>query len=154
MEKNFQRWTAKRKTELVLSHLKGEMKQVEACRRYDLKQSEVESWTETFLKSGEQGLKSNSKDQQFLHEKEVKELQAKVGELVMELNARKKLEALLESQESWFFRCRARWLRKERRSASPNSVVGFAFLVPASITVQNLVNRAPWTRTRWKRFEQ
>ena len=78
MEKNFQRWTAKRKTELVLSLLKGEMKQVEACRRYDLKQSEVESWTETFLKSGEQGLKSNFKDQQLLHENEVKELQAKV----------------------------------------------------------------------------
>ena len=100
MEKNFQRWTAKRKMELVLSLLKGEMTQVEACRQYDLKQSEVESWTETFLKSGEQGLKSNSKDQQLQHEKEVKELQAKVGELVMELDARKKLEALLKSQEN------------------------------------------------------
>jgi transposase-like protein len=100
MEKNFQLWTAKRKMELVLSLLKGEMTQVEACRQYDLKQSEVESWTETFLKSGEHGLKSNSKDQQLQHEKEVKELQAKVGELVMELDARKKLEALLESQEN------------------------------------------------------
>jgi transposase-like protein len=100
MEKNFQRWTAKRKTELILSLIKGETTLVDACRKYDLKQSEVESWQDTFLKHGEQGLKANSKDLQKEHEAEVKELRAKVGELVLELDARKKLEALLESQEN------------------------------------------------------
>ena len=100
MEKNFQRWTAKRKAELVLSLIKGETTLVDACRQYDLKQSEVEAWQDTFLKFGEQGLKSNSKDVQKQHENELKELRAKVGELVLELDARKKLEALLESQDN------------------------------------------------------
>jgi hypothetical protein len=45
MEPNlqFQRWTAKRKTELILRLIKGEKKLVDVCREHDLKQSEVES---------------------------------------------------------------------------------------------------------------
>ena len=43
MEKEFQRWTAKRKVELLLQLIKGEPKLVDACREQDLKQSEVES---------------------------------------------------------------------------------------------------------------
>src|SRR5712691_11449689 len=53
MEKDFQRWTAKRKVELLLQLIKGETKLVDACREHDLKQSEVESWMEIFLKGGE-----------------------------------------------------------------------------------------------------
>ena len=100
MNKNFQRWAAKRKNELILSLIKGQTNLVDACREHDLKQSEVEAWMETFLKGGEQGLKANSKDLQKQHQTDVKELRAKVGELTMELDARKKLEALLESQET------------------------------------------------------
>jgi len=55
MEKEFQRWTAKRKVELLLQLIRGETKLVDACRAHDLKQSEVESWMETFLQSGERG---------------------------------------------------------------------------------------------------
>jgi hypothetical protein len=40
MEKEFQRWTAKRKVELLLQLIRGEMKLVDACREHDLKQSE------------------------------------------------------------------------------------------------------------------
>lgn len=49
MEKEFQRWTARRKVELLLQLIKGEVKLVDVCREHDLKQSEVESWTEIFL---------------------------------------------------------------------------------------------------------
>lgn len=45
---------------------------------------------ETFMKAGERGLKPKSDDEAALHEKELKELRAKVGELVLELDARKK----------------------------------------------------------------
>ena len=64
MEKEFQRWTAKRKVELLLQLIRGETKLVDACREHDLKQSEVEAWMETFLLAGERGLKARSEDEQ------------------------------------------------------------------------------------------
>lgn len=100
MENGVQRWTAKRKSELVLQLIKREKSLVDICREHDLRQSEVQSWVETFLKSGEQGLKSNAKGEQSQHEREVNELRAKVGELALELDARKKLQALIESEEN------------------------------------------------------
>ena len=63
-EQQFQRWTAKRKAELIIDLIKGSRKLVDVCREHDLKQSEVDAWMETFLKSGEKGLKVNSEDEQ------------------------------------------------------------------------------------------
>ena len=94
------RWTAKRKAELVLSLVKGERSIVDVCRAHDLRQSQVEDWVETFLKGGEERLKVNSKDARLEHEREVTELRAKVGELVLELDARKKLQALIDQEET------------------------------------------------------
>jgi len=94
MEQQFQRWTAKRKAELILELIKGSRNLVDVCREFDLKQSEVESWTETFLKCGEKGLKANAEDEQAAKESEIKELRAKVGELYLELEFRKKYQAL------------------------------------------------------------
>ena len=37
MEPTIQRWSAKRKVELLLALIKGEKKLVDACREYDLK---------------------------------------------------------------------------------------------------------------------
>ncbi len=102
MEKEFQRWTAKRKVELLLELIRGEKKLVDACREYDLKQSEVDGWMATFLKAGEQGLKINAADEVAAHEREVQALRAKIGELVLELDARKKLAALDEKLETAF----------------------------------------------------
>ena len=72
------------------------------CREHDLKQSEVESWMEIFLKAGERGLKARTEDEQATHDREVRELRAKVGELVLELDARKKLEALTGKPDKAF----------------------------------------------------
>jgi transposase-like protein len=102
MEKDFQRWTAKRKVELLLQLIRGETKLVDACREHDLKQSEVEGWMETFVKGGERSLKVRSEDEQAVHEHELRELRAKVGELVLELDARKKAEALSGKPETAF----------------------------------------------------
>jgi transposase-like protein len=102
MEKECQRWTAKRKVELLLQLIRGETKLVDACRAHDLKQSEVEAWMETFLQSGERGLKARSEDEQAVHAREVRELRAKVGELVLELDARKKADALAGTPEKAF----------------------------------------------------
>jgi transposase-like protein len=102
MEKEFQRWTAKRKVELLLQLIRGEKKLVEVCREHDLKQSEVETWMDTFVKGGERSLKARTEDEQALHEAEVRELRAKIGELVLELDARKKLAALSGKPETTF----------------------------------------------------
>ena len=102
MEKEFQRWTAKRKVELLLQLIRGEKKLVEVCREHDLKQSEVETWMDTFVKGGERSLKARAEDEQALHEAEVRELRAKIGELVLELGARKKLAALSGKPETTF----------------------------------------------------
>jgi transposase-like protein len=102
MEKDFQRWTARRKVELRLELIKGNAKRVDVCREHDLKQSEVEAWMDTFVKAGERGLKARSEDEQVTHDREVRELRAKVGELVLELDARKKLAALTGTPEKAF----------------------------------------------------
>ena len=44
MKTDFQRWTAKRKVELILRIIKGETSLADICREKDLKQSEVEGW--------------------------------------------------------------------------------------------------------------
>lgn len=102
METEYQRWTARRKAELILELIKGGKKLVDVCRENDLKQSDVEGWMQTFLRSGERGLKQTSREELDCKDKEIKELRAKVGELVLEIDARKKLEALLQSQENAF----------------------------------------------------
>ena len=102
MEKEFQRWTARRKVELLLQLIKGEVTLVDVCREHDLKQSDVESWMETFLKGGERSLRARSEDEQAVHDREVRELRAKVGELVLELDARKKLDALTGKPDKAF----------------------------------------------------
>ena len=100
--KEFQRWTAKRTVELLLQLIRGERKLVDVCREHDLKQSEVEGWMDTFVKAGERGLKARAEDEQAVREAEVRELRAKIGELVLELDARKKLAALSGKPETAF----------------------------------------------------
>ncbi len=87
---------------LLLQLIKGEAKLVDVCRKHGLTQSEVESWMDIFLKSGERGLKARTEDEQALHDREVRELRAKVGELVLELDARKTLDALTGKPEKAF----------------------------------------------------
>ncbi len=84
----------------VLQLVKGELRLAGVCRGHNLRQSDVEAWIETFLKSGKRSLKINAKNQQVAHQREVGELRAKVGKPVLELDARKKLDALLELEET------------------------------------------------------
>jgi len=89
-EPEIQRWTAKRKSAVVLEVLKGKIAGVEACRKYAIKQSELEEWTSRFLESGENSLRSNPKEEQAGYEARIKELQVKVGELLLEKDVLKK----------------------------------------------------------------
>lgn len=98
MKPKIKRWTASRKADVVQALLKGTKQIVDICRENDLKQSEVERWKEDFLSGGHHALKSvaNPSEQK---DSEIKDLRAKVGELLLELDARKKLTALTESRK-------------------------------------------------------
>lgn len=84
-----QRWTAKRRTALVVSILRGETSAPEAARSHGLTLAEVEDWKEKFLLAGENALRSRPKDEEALREEQVKKLKQKVGELVLDLDIMK-----------------------------------------------------------------
>jgi transposase-like protein len=52
------RWTAKRRTALVLEILRGKTTASEASRQHGLKVSEIEDWRQKFLAGAENALRS------------------------------------------------------------------------------------------------
>ena len=54
---------------------------------------------ETLLQGCEKSLKVNAEYEQAAHERVVKELRAKIGELVLEIDFRKKLQALTDPEK-------------------------------------------------------
>jgi len=94
-----QRWTAKRKAAVVLEVLKNQTTGVEACRKYGIKQSELEEWTARFLEGGENQLRTNPREDRELYETKIKDLQAKVGELVLDRDILKKAAELQDREK-------------------------------------------------------
>ena len=99
MDEEIKRWTARRKTALVLDIIQGKTTVAEASRAYDLTPSEVESWVEDGKKGMENALKANPLDIQSQYERQIKDLQEAYGEAMLELRARKKLQSLLDEPE-------------------------------------------------------
>lgn len=95
-----QRWTGKRKAEAILDIIKGKVTLVDFCRANDLKQTDVEKWMDDFVKSGTQGLKSNSKDRLSEQNKQISELQQVIGEQALQIRVLKKSIELAEQDES------------------------------------------------------
>ena len=78
------RWTAKRRSALVMTILRGETSVQEAARKHGLTVAEVEQWRDRFLLGAENALRSNPRDEEALKNEEIKRLKQKVGELVMD----------------------------------------------------------------------
>lgn len=95
-----QRWTAKKKAEIVLEIIKGKLKLVDFCRQNDLKQGEVEAWIDEFIKSGTMGLKTNPKQAKDDFFKKEKELHQIIGEQALEIKILKKSIELQEQEEN------------------------------------------------------
>ena len=95
-----QRWTAKKKADVVLEIIKGKLKLVDFCRQNDLKQSEVETWMDEFIKSGTMGLKSNTKQAIDEYGRKEKELHQIIGEQALEIKILKKSIELQELEEN------------------------------------------------------
>lgn len=79
-----QRWTAKRRTALVLSLLKGETSVAEAARQHGLTVAEVEEWRDRFLLGAENALRTRPKDDEAVKDEQIKKLKQKIGDLVLD----------------------------------------------------------------------
>jgi len=91
-----ERWSAQRKTELVLRLLRGEALDA-VSRESQVPAHELESWKRVFLETGARGLRSRTEPE----ERELILARAKIGELMMRLEL---AEHLLEKKgfaEEW-----------------------------------------------------
>ncbi len=95
MEEEIKRWTAKRKTALVMDIIQGKTTISEAARGFDLAPSEIEAWVNDAKQGMENALRAKPLDIREQYEKQLKELQEAYGEAMLELRARKKLASLL-----------------------------------------------------------
>lgn len=92
------RWTAKRKASLVLDIIRGTTTAAQAARSYDLTIAEIEEWVSDAMAGMENQLRSKPKDVAQQYESEIKDLRAKVGELVLQNDVLKKLSRLPGSE--------------------------------------------------------
>ena len=91
MDEEIKRWTAKRKTALVMDIIQGKTTVSEAARAFDLAPSEIEEWVNDAKQGMENALRAKPLDIREQYEKQLKELQEAYGEAMLELRARKKL---------------------------------------------------------------
>lgn len=81
---DIKRWTAKRRTELVLEILRGKLTASQAARQHNLKLKDVERWQKDFLNAGENALRSNPRNDLELKQKEIDELYKEFGKLTLQ----------------------------------------------------------------------
>src|SRR3546814_16403035 len=62
MEEEIKRWTARRKSALVLEIIQGTTTVAEASRQFDLTPSEIDSWVEDGKRGMEQALRAKAED--------------------------------------------------------------------------------------------
>ena len=99
MEEGIKRWTAKRKSALVVEIIQGKTTVAEASRAFDLTPSEIEGWVADAKKGMENALRANPRDVRQQYEKQLRDLQEAYGEAMLELRARKKWQALVERED-------------------------------------------------------
>ncbi|WP_241557870.1 DUF1153 domain-containing protein [Falsirhodobacter deserti] len=99
MEDVVKRWTAKRKSALIIEIIQGKATVVEASRSYDLSPCEIEGWVDDARRGMENALRANPLDVRQEYEKQLRVLQEAYGEAMLELRARKKLAALVERED-------------------------------------------------------
>ena len=91
MDDEIKRWTARRKSSLVLEIIQGRTRVAEASRAHDLPPSEIEKWVDDGKRGMENALRANPQGLREQYEKQLKDLQEVYGEAMLELRAQKKL---------------------------------------------------------------
>jgi hypothetical protein len=95
MDEEIKRWTARRKSALVLELFQGRTTESEAARHCDLPPSEIEGYVDQAKAGMENALKAKPEDTREQYESQLNPLQEAYGEAMLEPRARKKWEALL-----------------------------------------------------------
>lgn len=99
-EEEVKRWTARRKSALVLEIIQGKTTVAAASRAHDLSPGEIEGWVEDGKRGMENALRAKPEDVREQYERQLKDLQEAYGEAMLELRARKKLASLLGKDET------------------------------------------------------
>ena len=100
MDEEIKRWTARRKSALVLEIIQGKTTISEASRQFDLPPTEIEDWIDQGKAGMENALRAKPEDVREQYERQLKALQEAYGEAMLELRARKKLQSLLGKDET------------------------------------------------------
>lgn len=85
---------------IIVDVLKGKISVPEACRKYGFTQGEYREWADEFMRGGIDALKVNRKGLEADYRAEVKRLQAKIGELVMDNEIRKEALRIVPLDEN------------------------------------------------------
>lgn len=80
--------------------LKGQISVPEAARQYGFTQGEYRKWADEFMRGGIDALKVNRKGLDADHRAEVRRLQAKIGQLVMETEIAREALRIIPLDES------------------------------------------------------
>ncbi len=99
MDEYVKRWTARRKSALVLEIIQGKTTVAEAARSYDLTPSEIEEWVDQGKAGMENALRAKPEDIREQYERQLKDLEEAYGEAMLEWRARKKFQSLLGKDE-------------------------------------------------------
>lgn len=100
MDEEIKRWTARRKSALVLEIIQGRTTVAQAARQFALTPAEVEDWVDQGKAGLENALRAKPEDVREQYERQLKDLQEAYGEAMLELRARKKLASLLGKDET------------------------------------------------------
>ncbi len=87
MEEEIKRWTARRKSALVLDIIQGKIAVSESSRQFDVPPSEIECWIDQAKSGMENVLKAKPEDIREQCESRLKALQEADGEAMLELPA-------------------------------------------------------------------
>ena len=93
------RWTPTRKAALVLELLRGR-DAWELARRYELSQAQLFAWRDRFLQAGQAALRTRQGRAEQERDRQVRELERRVGQLTLENEILKKTDALIR-QRGW-----------------------------------------------------
>ena len=88
-ETRVKRWTAKRKSAVVIDIFKGKTTPVEVARQHDLTVAEVERWVEEAKRNVESGFRTRSKDVREQYEKELQETREALRDAHLQIYALK-----------------------------------------------------------------
>lgn len=91
------RWTPTRKAAVILDLLRGG-DAVELARKHGLSQAQLFAWRDRFLAAGQAALKTRRGQIDSERERQVRELERKVGQLTVENEILKKTDALIRQR--------------------------------------------------------